>query len=120
MSEQEINSILDQIEEGKNVKRYVYNCCGTSFPSLYEFRQHLFTSHPDELKNIFEIHLHREPSKLTKEEVHKMANKGKKKKEKAIDRKEKRETARKNQDAYPTASKGDFFRLIYTPMGNKK
>ena len=121
MTEAEIQDILSQIEIGKHEHRISYSCCGEIFQSLYEFRRHLHKSHPEEMSRYFEEALHREmPAPMSREEVHRLANKGKKKKEKAQERKEKRQVSKRNRDAYPIASKGDSFHLIYTPMGNKK
>ena len=120
MEQYEIESILSQINEGKNNRGFVYSCCGETFPSIYEFRKHLYESHPVELSDYFESALHRDPvEKPTKEEIHRMANKGKKKVEKEKIKKENRLRARK-RDSSPTPNKGDHFHLIYTPMGNKK
>ncbi len=121
MTKEQINSILKQIESGKVDSRYVYRCCGESFLSLYDFRKHLFERHPEEMELHFEEALHRElPTKPSAEEVHRKANKGKKIKEKALKKKEEKQTRKRNHDAYPTPSKGDSFHLIYTPMGNKR
>ena len=121
MTDEQIQSVFRQIELGKTSKNVVYTCCGEAFHSLFDYRKHLHFSHPEEMVSLFEEALHREkPALPTKEEVHRLANKGKKKKEKAQDKKKKRQTSKRNRDAYPVASKGDSFHLIYTPMGNKR
>ncbi len=116
----QVKGILEQIEAGKKNRRHVYQCCENCFETLYEFRKHLFVEHPEEMKLYFEAALTGgNVVKPTAEEVHKMARRGKKIKEKALEKKEKRQARKRNQDAYPSASKGDHFHLIYTPMGNK-
>lgn len=121
MTEEQIQDVLAQIEAGKRNRRQSYFCCGKVFTTLYGFRQHLFTDHPRELEECFEQVLHREGSALpTKEEIHKMANKGRKVKERARSKVEMKKHKERNLNAYPDRAKGDFFRLIYTPMGNKK
>lgn len=121
MTGTQVKDILGQIESGKKNRRQVYHCCGNSFDSLYDFRKHLFLEHPEEMKLYFEdAFTSGKVNKPTAEEVHKMANRGKKIKEKKLKKKEEREVRERNSDAYPTASKGDFFRLVYTPMGNKR
>lgn len=121
MTEDQIHSILEQIEHGKNNRRQSYICCGQAFPSLYDFRKHLFLEHPEELDLYFESVLHRDIAvKPTKTEIHKMANKGKKIKERARFRFEEKKRRERNLNAYPDHAKGDHFHLIYTPMGNKK
>lgn len=116
----QIKNILEQLKTGKKNRRQVYHCCGDSFDSLYDFRKHLFFEHPEELKLYFEEALTGWQQKPTAEEIHKMANKGKKIKEKQLKKKEEKKVRERNRDAYPTAVKGDYFRLIYTPMGNKR
>lgn len=117
----QVKGILEQIEAGKKNRRHVYQCCENCFETLYEFRKHLFVEHPEEMKLYFEAALTGgNVVKPTAEEVHKMARKGRNVKEKALKKKEERKVRMHNQDAYPTPSKGDYFRLVYTPMGNKK
>ena len=121
MTDDDVNSILAQIEYGKSHRNANYFCCGESFLSLFDFRKHLYYSHPKEMSLFLEFALHRElPKPKSKEEIHRLANKGKKKREKAIDRKEKRQARERNRDAYPTPSRGDHFHIILTPMGNKR
>ena len=120
MDYNDISNIIAQIENGKQDKRFVYNCCGESFPSLYGFRKHLYEYHPEELSKYFESSLHREqPLRPTKEDIHRAANKGKKKYERELKRKELRIHNKKN-DSVSAPNKGDHFHLIYTPMGNKR
>lgn len=121
MTDENVKSILEQIAVGKMNRRQVYHCCGDSFDTLYEFRKHLFLKHPEEMKLFFEDALTGgNLVKPTAEEVHKMARRGRNTKEKALKKAEERRVRKHNQDAYPTPAKGDYFRLIYTPMGNKK
>ena len=121
MEQRNIENLLHQIQEGKIIRSYVYHCCGQEFTNLYEFRKHLHEEHPQEMSLYFEGQLHREaPSVPSRDELHKIVKKGQRIKEKERDRKEKRQASKRNRDAYPTPNKGDYFRLIYTPMGNKK
>lgn len=120
MTEQEISGILKQIENGLQDRNTIYICCGQSFPSLFEFRKHLFEAHLEEYKSHFKAVMHREKPVLpTKEEIHKIVNKRRKIKDKQLTEKERRIRAQ-NRSAYATPAKGDHFRIIYTPMGNKK
>lgn len=117
----QIKGILEQIAAGKMNRKHVYQCCGNSFETLYEFRRHLFLEHPEELKKYFEVALTGgNVHKPTEAEVHKMASKGKRTKENALKKKEERQASKRNRDAYPVSSKGDHFHLIYTPMGKKR
>ena len=121
MTDEQIHSVLEQIEAGKENRRQTYCCCDMVFSSLYDFRRHLFLEHPRELEEYFEPALHREsPAKPTKEEIHRMANKGRKKIERTQTKIEEKKRRERNLNAYPNPAKGDYFRLIYTPMGNKK
>ena len=121
MTGNQIKDILEQIASGKSNRKQVYQCCGCSFDSVYEFRKHLYLEHPEELRLYFEEALAGGiMPKPTAEAVHKMASKGKKIKEKAEKKKEERKVQKRNRDAYPTPAKGDSFHLVYTPMGNKK
>ena len=120
MTEEQINDILQQIEVGKEDRHATYCCCGESFDSLYDFRKHLYCSHPEELELYFEDAIHREPQETQKGEVHRLAKRGRKKKEAAKRRKENKKARDRNANAYPNAAKGDHFHLIYTPMGNKR
>ena len=120
MTEDQINFILEQIESGKAYRKQDYMCCDECFTSLYDFRKHLYDVHPDEMNNIFAASFHRETSeKPTKEEIHRLANKGKKKIERKRIRKELKKRA-ENRAKQPSPNTGDHFHLIYTPMGNKR
>lgn len=118
MEQEVISSILSQIETGKHKRSFIYKCCNQEFCTLYEFRRHLYKDHPAELEKFFKEALHRDPVKLlSKEDLHTKINRVKPKKDKAL---RKKRSYKKNIDAYPTPNRGDYFRLIYTPMGNKK
>ena len=116
----QIKNILGQIETGKVNRKQTYVCCEQVFASLYEFRKHLHEMHPVEMSSFFEVALHRELApKPTKEEIHRLANKGKKKIENKKKKKELKLHARK-RGMLPSPKPGDHFHIIYTPMGNKR
>ncbi len=118
MDEIEVKNIIKLFESGIQTKDTVYSCCGLSFTSLFEFRKHLFTAHPAEYELYFkDLKQSDRPFLLTKEELHKRVNKSKRRKEK-VRRKMKSYARSLNSKTEP--AKGDYFRIIYTPMGNKR
>lgn len=109
MSEEEIQNLLKQIEQRKDSRKATYRCCGKTHHGLYEFRKHLFLCHPEEYSRYFSPVLHRDAPASVRGVGIGVHKKAKKKKGNS-----------KNDDAYPTRCKGDYFHLIYTPMGNKR
>lgn len=109
MSEDEIQNLLKQIEQRKDSRNASYRCCGKTHHGIYEFRKHLYVCHPEEYSRYFSPVLHRDAPASVRGVGVGVHKKTKKKKGYS-----------KNDDAYPTRCKGDYFHLIYTPMGNKR
>lgn len=115
MEQGEIDYILSQIGRGINEKRFIYKCCKEAFPSLYDFRKHLYENHQEDYRLFFEPVLHRKPiEKLSKEELHRRISRNKRKP------RQKKKSYSKGRSALSAQKKGGHFHLIYTPMGNKR
>lgn len=109
LSETEIHELLTQIARKKGTRNPSYYCCDKKFKNLYEFRRHLYGCHPIEYNQYFVTELHQTFQGTVRGVGIKIPKSPKRKK-----------GSSKNDDAYPTRCKGDYFRLIYTPMGNKR
>lgn len=106
MSDDEIQNLVMQIEQGRDNRKASYHCCGRTFISLYYFRRHLYECHPEEYKRFFVMELRQSPPSTVRGVGVKRSNAPAK-------------GYAWSRDATVTPCKGDYFRLIYTPMGKK-
>lgn len=109
MTEEEIQVILKQIEIQKDKRYASYRCCGKTHYSLFDFRKHLNECHNDEYRKIFVNVLHRSAPSTVRGVGVAVSNSPTNKRE-----------AAKRENAVPHRVKGEYFHLIYTPMGNKR
>lgn len=109
LSEDEIQNLEKQIEDNKSKRNASYICCGHEYRTIFDIRKHLFECHPEDYKKHLRKKLHRDiptPVRGVGVKVHKKSSYKKRRK--------------RNSDTGFTVYKGDYFRLIYTPMGNKR
>ena len=109
MTEEEIQVILKQIEQQRDKRHGSYRCCGKTHQSLFDFRKHLFEYHKDEYHRYFVKELHGSAPSTVRGIGISVSNSPTNKKE-----------AAKREKAEQTRVKGEYFHLIYTPMGNKR
>ena len=106
--------MLNQAQESRTVRDYVFHCCGQPFVGAYEIRKHLFEYHREEYEKYFKRSIKACTQKyVSKDVAHYIAIQG----EEKLYRKMR---AVKGYDNKPSPKVGSGLHLIYTPMGNKK
>lgn len=103
MTDEEIQIIKKQIELRRDQRKPSYRCCGKTHSGLFEFRKHLYECHPQEYSRYFVGEFHQSAPTSVRGVGIKTSKSNK-----------------RNLPPEPKKVEGEYFHLIYTPMGNKR